>query len=94
MTKKELAIRLAGRANISTPLAIECIDAVMQLMAESFEEGHNITLRGFGTFKVLTRKRTGRDFATGKTMPMSAKRTVKFVPYNDLKHRINGEKAR
>ena len=94
MTKKELAIRLAERANITTPLAIECVDALTQIMTESFAAGHNITLRGFGIYKVYTRKRTGRDFRSGKTIPLPAKRTVKFTPYNDLKHRINGEEAR
>lgn len=95
MTKKELAIRLAEHARIATPLAIECVDALMQIMAESFERGHNITLRGFGTFKVLTRKaRQVRDFKRKKTMPLPAKRTVKFILYNGLKNRINGQDVR
>lgn len=95
MTKKDLSIRLAERANISTPLAIECVEAMMQIMAESFEAGHNITLRGFGVFKVKANKhRHGRDFHSGKQISLPPKRTVKFVAYNDLKHRINGEEAR
>ena len=63
----------------------------MQVMTESFSEGHNIMLRGFGTFKVMTRKpRMAHDFKNNKTVSIPAKRVVKFAPYNDLTNAING----
>lgn len=64
---------------------------MMEVMAESFIIGHNITLRGFGTFKVITRKaRTGRDFRRKEVLRLPSRRIIKFVPYNDLKNALNG----
>lgn len=92
MTKQELTNRVANRSGYTRQQASDIIEAAMQVMTESFSRGHNITLRGFGTFKVVTRKaRTAYDFKNKKSIGMPTRRIVKFVPYNDLTNTLNGE---
>lgn len=91
MTKQELVTRVAIRSGYPRQQVCNIIEDTMQVITESLAEGHNITLRGFGTFKVLTRKaRHARDFNGGENIRIPAKRVVKFAPYNDLKNSING----
>lgn len=91
MTKNDLINRVSNRSGYTRQQVSDIIEASMDVMTESFAEGHNITLRGFGTFKVLTRKaRPVRDFHNNRSIEMPAKRVVKFVPYNGLKNAING----
>lgn len=92
MTKNELATRVANRSGYTRQQTLDIVEAMMDVMTESFTQGHNITLRGFGTFKVITRKkRRAHDFKNNACVEIPAKRVVKFVPYNDLANTINGK---
>jgi len=92
MTKQELVNRVANRSGYTRQHASDIIDTALEVMTESFTEGHNLTLRGFGTFKVITRKsRPGRDFRRKEVVQVPARRVVKFVPYNDLTNALNAQ---
>jgi len=92
MTKNELINRVANRSGYTRQQVSDIIEASMDVATESFARGHNITLRGFGTFKVVNRKaRPVYDFRHGKTMHVPAKRAVKFMPYNDLTNSLNAQ---
>lgn len=92
MTKQELINRVADRSGYNRQQVSDIIEASMQVTTESFIQGHNITLRGFGVFKVLTRKaRPARDFKNEEVLRLPPRRVIKFVAYNDLKNALNGE---
>lgn len=92
MTKNDLTNRVADRSGYTRQQVSDIIEASMEVVTESLTNGHNITLRGFGTFKVITRKaRPGRDFKSGKIINLPPKRVVKFAPYNDLTNALNAQ---
>jgi DNA-binding protein HU-beta len=92
MTKNELVNRVANRSGYTRQQVSDIIESSMEVAAESFACGHNITLRGFGTFRVVSRKpRKVYDFRHNKTIQVDGKRVVKFTPYNDLTNSLNAQ---
>jgi DNA-binding protein HU-beta len=66
------------------------VDCVLDTVAKAMKEGDAVTLIGFGTFKVVTRKaRTGRNPQTGAKIEISASKAPKFVPGKALKDALN-----
>ena len=64
----------------------------MSVMSDTFVKGHNIYLRGFGTFKVRTTKpRKARNISRGETVIIPPRKSVKFVPCEGLKERLHDE---
>lgn len=91
MTKQELTNRLADETGLSRTDALRAVEGLMTVMSDTFAAGHNIYLRGFGTFKVRTTKpRKARNISRGETVIVPARKSVKFIPCEDLKKRLNG----
>lgn len=66
------------------------VDCVLDTIAKALKKEDAVTLVGFGTFKVVTRKaRTGRNPQTGAEIKISASKTPKFVPGKALKDALN-----
>jgi DNA-binding protein HU-beta len=66
--------------------AVECI---LSAITESLGKGEEVTLVGFGTFKVAHREaRKGRNPQTGEEMMIEAKQVPKFVPGKALKEAV------
>lgn len=62
------------------------VDCVLDTVAKALKQGDAVTLVGFGTFKVVTRKaRTGRNPQTGAEIEIGASKAPKFVPGKALK---------
>ncbi len=90
MTKQDLAKQLAEKAGITTYQAAIDIEALMGIMSNTFIEGKNIYLRGFGTFKVATLKpKVARNIGAGTAIQLPERTTVKFIPCKNLKHDMN-----
>lgn len=82
MTKKELAITIAEKANISQAKAAEMIDLVVDTIRETLETGEDVTVRGFGAFKpVKSAPRSGRNLRTKERVVIPAKVRIKFKSY-------------
>ena len=65
------------------------VEAVLSAITESLGRGEEVTLVGFGTFKVANREaRKGRNPQTGEEMMIEAKRVPKFVPGKALKEAV------
>lgn len=70
----------------------EYIREIFVLIAENLEAGNEISIPGFGKFKVGESKaRTGRNPKTGEEIQITAKRNPKFLAAKELKTAINGE---
>lgn len=68
---------------------------VMEGIASVLKFGDNLSIKGFGTFKVEERAaRKGRNPRTGEEMEIPASRTVKFTPSSVLKEQLNKEGER
>lgn len=91
MTKRELAKKLADRAELDSIVEGErVIDAIEESITDELASGGTVTLRGFGTFTTSERKaRKGRNPRTGESIQIEAHRVAKFTPANDLKDAAN-----
>ena len=80
MTKTELIDRMVAHDDIpSKAQAQRVVDAVLDHVTGALKRGEDVTLRGFGVFKVKARAaRTGRNPRTGVPVSIKAARVVKF----------------
>ncbi len=88
MTKSEMIDAIA-KATGATKVAIEEIyAALLTVVAKETKKGA-FTLPGLGKFAVVQRKaRMGRNPATGETMKIAAKKTVKFTVSKLIKDKV------
>lgn len=60
MTKQDLVAAIASAAGITKKTASESLDAVLDSITKELTKGRNVTITGFGTFRVSHRAaRTG-----------------------------------
>jgi DNA-binding protein HU-beta len=65
------------------------VDAVLSGITRTLEKGESVSLVGFGTFKVATRKaRKGRNPQTGEEIYIAASKVPKFVAGKALKEAV------
>jgi DNA-binding protein HU-beta len=66
------------------------VDELLAAITKALKKGDDVTLVGFGTFKVAKRKaRTGRNPQTGEEIKIKATKVPKFVPGKALKEAVN-----
>ena len=91
MMVAELAQRVAAEQGLHNLQARKLIDALVRIVVEAAKGGADVTLPGFGTFKVQDRpERQGRNPATGAAITIAAARKLSFVPAKALKDALNG----
>lgn len=65
------------------------VDCVLDSITQTLKKGQDVTLVGFGAFKVVKRKaRKGRNPATGEEIDIKATTAPKFVPGKALKDAV------
>lgn len=90
MTKAELVAQIATKANLTKAAAERSLNAMLESIQELLAEDGKLTLTGFGTFAVETRKeRPGRNPRTGESITIAASKVVKFRPGKLLKDAVN-----
>mgnify|MGYP000089879047 CR=1 FL=1 len=90
MNKSDLVQAIADRQNITTKDATEIVNTIITSMADSLENGDNIELRGFGSFKIREYKSyVGRNPKTGERITVRPKRSPYFKPGKDLRNSVN-----
>ena len=81
MNKSELISAMAEKAGLTKVQAKNALEALMEATKDNLKNGGKLSLIGFGTFSVASRKaRTGHNPATGKDIKIPAKKVVKFKP--------------
>jgi DNA-binding protein HU-beta len=90
MNKGELIDKIAKDAKISKVQASNALNSIMDSVASSLKKGGSLTLIGFGTFSVRSRKaRNGRNPLTGAPLKIPAKKVAKFTAGAALKKAVN-----
>lgn len=90
MNITELVDQVADSRNISKAEAKQTIAAVLDAIVDAAKKGSEISLPGFGKFKVQDRPaREGRNPATGATMKIAASRKLSFTPAKAVKDALN-----
>ena len=90
MNKTQLIDKIADGADISKAAAGRALDAFVEAVTETLQEGETVSLVGFGTFSVRERAaRTGRNPQTGEPIEIAAAKTPGFKAGKSLKDAVN-----
>ena len=90
MNKSELTDAIADEADISRASAARALDAALNAIQGSLQNGEPVALVGFGTFSVRERgARTGRNPRTGEEIEIAAAKLAAFKPGKALKDALN-----
>ena len=90
MTKAELVDEVAHVVGLTKKQAETIVNIVFDSIVESLRSGEKIELRGFGSFRLRSRKsRTGRNPKTGEKVEVPSKKIPYFKPGKELKELIN-----
>ena len=93
MNKADLIERIAKDASINKAQAETAISSLLAGIESDLKKGGRVTLVGFGTFSVGSRKaRTGRNPRTGQALKIAARKVAKFSPGAQLKATVNRQK--
>ncbi|MBW5802790.1 HU family DNA-binding protein [Coxiella endosymbiont of Ornithodoros amblus] len=94
MNKNELIEIIAQSADISKNAAGRALDAFVDSVTKSLQEGEDVVLVGFGSFTTSQRAaRTGRNPQTGDAMQIPAVTVARFRAGKKLKDAVNKEKV-
>ncbi len=94
MTKAEIIEKVAEEVKISKAAAGKAFETVIGSITQAIKKGDKVTLVGFGTFSVSSRKaRKGRNPRTGQEIKIAAKKVPRFAPGAALKAAVNGKAA-
>ncbi len=89
MNKAELIDGVTNYTGLTRTKSREAVNAIISVITDSLARGERVTLVGFGSFQVGTRKaRTGRNPQTGATLQIRARKGPKFRPAKELMKRV------
>jgi len=85
MNKAELIQRVVKKTGLKKVDVGGLVNAMFEVIEDALKAGENVTITGFGSFKVVERKaREGRNPQTGQPIKIPAKKVVKFKPGKGL----------
>ena len=89
MRKQELVHSVAEATGQSEAQATKSVNAVFDAIQNSLASGDEVTVSGFGSFRVVERSaRQGRNPQTGDTMTIAARKSPVFRPGTQLKRAV------
>jgi DNA-binding protein HU-beta len=81
---------VAADSKLTKAQAKTIVDGVFKAVADAAAKGEEVSIPGFGKFKVQAKPaRTGRNPATGGTIEIAASKKVSFAPAKQLKDAVN-----
>ena len=89
MNKAELVEEVAAEVGLTKKDVNNVLDAMTSAITDSLAQGEKVTLVGFGTFLVQSRKaRRGVNPQTGDKIEIAAKDVPKFRPGRALREAV------
>ncbi|MBD3234676.1 MAG: integration host factor subunit beta [candidate division Zixibacteria bacterium] len=89
MTKADLVEIVADKTGLTRTDVAVTIDSLLDAVKKALENGNNIEIRGFGTFKIKPRKaRKARNPRTGEVVPVPDRNIPVFKPSNEFKEMV------
>ncbi len=90
MNVAELAEQIATSHDMDKKQARTVVEGVFKAVVEAAQQGDEISIPGFGKFKVASRDaRQGRNPATGETIQIAASKKLNFTPAKQVKDAMN-----
>ncbi|MCW1428894.1 HU family DNA-binding protein [Novosphingobium sp. JCM 18896] len=91
MNNNDIADSLAAEHGITKADARKYVDGVFAAIATAASKGEEVSLNGFGKFKVKdSPAREGRNPATGAAMQIAASKKLTFAAAKAVKDKLNG----
>lgn len=91
MTKVELVAQVADRVGLTKRDAAAAVEAVVAGIGGALGAGEGVRVDGLGIFEVVERAaKVGRNPRTGQSVPIPARRAVRFRPARALKAKVAG----
>ncbi len=91
MNNSDLADSVAAANDLSKADARKLVDAVFVAIADAAAKGEEVSLNGFGKFKVKdSPAREGRNPSTGAPIQIAASKKLTFAPAKAVKDKLNG----
>ncbi len=91
MNTSELAAKIADANEVTKAQAKTLVDAFLNELIAAAASGEEVSLPGFGKFKVKeSPEREGRNPANGEKIKIAASRKLSFVPAKAVKDALNG----
>ena len=90
MNTAELADHIAAGHSLNKSQAKQVVEAVFAAIVVAATKGDEVSVPGFGQFKVTSRDaRQGRNPATGETIQIAASKKLGFAPAKQVKDALN-----
>jgi len=90
LTKSDIVARV-HELGFTKKKSVDIIEALLEIMKATLEQGDDILISGFGKFCVKNKnKRRGRNPATGSDLILRERKVVTFKCSGKLRNRING----
>jgi len=90
MNVTELAEQIASKHGVEKKQARQLVEGVFQAVVQAAQKGDEVSIPGFGKFKVAARDaRQGRNPATGETIQIAASKKLAFTPAKQVKDAMN-----
>lgn len=91
MNNGDLADWVAAESGLGRADARKLVDGLFNSIVEAAGNGEEVSLSGFGKFKVKDMPaREGRNPATGDTIQIAASKKLTFTPAKAVKDKLNG----
>lgn len=91
MNNSDIADLLASETGSTKADARKAVDLIFSTIANAAAKGEEVSLNGFGKFKVKdVSAREGRNPATGAAMTIAASRKLSFTVAKAVKDKLNG----
>ena len=89
MTKADIAQRIARATGLTQADTAAAIDGFIEAVSRALEQKDHVEIRGFGTFKVVTRAaRMGRNPRAGTHIEIPRRPAPVFKPSRELRKRV------
>jgi DNA-binding protein HU-beta len=95
MNKNDLVELLAEEHELTKTFAREVVETVFQSITEAARKGDEVSIFGFGKFRVAERAaRKGRNPRTGAAIKIAASKRLKFEPARAMKATLNAKRRK
>lgn len=85
ISKAQLIDAMAKENDLSKAKSKQAIDLTLWAISKALTKGQDVTIIGFGSFKIVERsERMGINPKTGAKIKIAAKKVVRFKPGNEL----------
>jgi nucleoid DNA-binding protein len=89
LTKKDLIVLVAKKANLTNKASADAVGAMLNGIRDSLKRNEKVVITGFGTFSIRNREaRPGRNPKTGEKITLAARRAPGFTPGKTLKKAV------